>query len=450
MFKKVLIANRGEIAVRVIRACQELNISTVAVYSQADREALHVKLADEAICIGPPPALESYLSGPSIISAAEITGAEAVHPGYGFLAENTSFVEMCEAVGLVFIGPGAESMQLLGDKAKAKELIKKAGLPVIPGSEGVIKDEKEALQIAGEIGFPVIVKAAAGGGGKGMRIVQSEEELLSQLQLARTEANSAFGDGSIYMEKYLEKPKHIEVQVLADQQGNVIHLGERDCSIQRRHQKLIEEAPSPALNSETRAKVGEMAVKAARAANYLNAGTFEFLMDKEGNFYFMEANTRLQVEHTITEMVTGIDIVKAQILIAAGEKIPFKQEEIEWRGHSIEFRINAEDPNNNFLPRAGKITNLCLPGGMGVRVDAGIYQGWNVPPYYDSLLAKLIVWGKNREEAIGRGKRALKEFVIEGVPTTIPFHLQVLNNAFYLQGEVYTDFLARRILNEQR
>ncbi len=448
MFKKVLIANRGEIAVRVIRACRELNISTVAVYSQADRDALHVKLADEAICIGPPLALESYLSGPSIISAAEITGAEAVHPGYGFLAENTSFVEMCEAVGLVFIGPGAESMQLLGDKAKAKELIKKAGLPVIPGSEGVIKDEKEALQIAGEIGFPVIVKAAAGGGGKGMRIVQSEEELLSQLQLARTEANSAFGDGSIYMEKYLEEPKHIEVQVLADQHGNVIHLGERDCSIQRRHQKLIEEAPSPALNSETRAKVGEMAVKAARAANYLNAGTFEFLMDKEGNFYFMEANTRLQVEHPVTEMVTGIDIVKAQILIAAGEKIPVKQEEIEWRGHSIEFRINAEDPNNNFLPRAGKITNLCLPGGMGVRVDAGIYQGWNVPPYYDSLLAKLIVWGKDREEAIRRGKRALKEFVIDGVPTTIPFHLQVLNNAFYLRGEVYTNFLARRILNE--
>lgn len=448
MFKKVLIANRGEIAIRIIRACQELNISTVAVYSQADRDSLHVKLADEAICIGPPPALKSYLNGPSIISAAEITGAEAVHPGYGFLAENPSFAEMCEAVGLAFIGPGAEVMQLLGDKAKAKELMKKAGLPVIPGSDGVVKDEKRALQIAGEIGFPVIVKAAAGGGGKGMRIIQTEEELLSQVQLARTEANSAFGDGSIYIEKYLEEPKHIEVQVLADQNGNVVHLGERDCSIQRRHQKLIEEAPSPALNSETRAKVGEMAVRAARAANYLNAGTFEFLMDKEGNFYFMEANTRLQVEHPVTEMVTGVDIVKAQILIAAGEDIPVKQEQVEWEGHSIEFRINAEDPNNNFLPRAGRITNLRLPGGMGVRVDAGIYQGWEVPPYYDSLLAKLIVWGKDREEAIVRGKRALKEFVIEGVPTTIPFHLQVLSNAFFLRGEVYTNFLARRILNE--
>lgn len=448
MFKKVLIANRGEIAIRVIRACRELNISTVAVYSQADRDSLHVKLADESICIGPPVALKSYLDGPSIISAAEITGAEAVHPGYGFLAENPSFVEMCEAVGLAFIGPNAEVMQLLGDKARAKELMKKAGLPVIPGSEGIVKDEKEALEVAGEIGFPVIVKAAAGGGGKGMRIVQTEDELLSQVRLASTEANSAFGDGAIYIEKYLEEPKHIEVQVLADKHGNVVHLGERDCSIQRRHQKLIEEAPSPALNSEMRAKVGEMAVKAARAANYLNAGTFEFLMDKEGNFYFMEANTRLQVEHPVTEMITGIDIVKAQILIAAGEEIPVKQEEIEWRGHSIEFRINAEDPENGFLPRAGKITNLCLPGGIGVRVDTSIYQGWEVSPYYDSLLAKLIVWGKDRDEAIARGKRALGEFVIEGVPTTIPFHLQVLSNAFFLRGEVYTNFLARRILNE--
>ncbi len=448
MFKKVLIANRGEIAIRVIRACQELNISTVAVYSQADKDSLHVKLADEAVCIGPPPALKSYLNGPSIISAAEITGAEAVHPGYGFLAENPSFVEMCEAVGLTFIGPSAEAMQLLGDKAKAKELLRKAGLPVIPGSEGIVNDKKEALEIAGEIGFPVIVKAAAGGGGKGMRIVQTKEDLLNQIQLARAEANSAFGNGSIYIEKYLDEPRHIEVQVLADQHGNIIHLGERDCSIQRRHQKLIEEAPSPALDSEMRAKLGEMAVKAARASNYLNAGTFEFLLDKNGNFYFMEANTRLQVEHPVTEMVTGIDIVKTQILIAAGEKIPFTQEEVKLNGHSIEFRINAEDPDNNFLPRAGKITGLCLPGGIGVRVDACVYQGWEIPPYYDSLIAKLIVWGRDREEAIERGKRALGEFTVEGVPTTIPFHLQVLNNAFFLKGEVYTNFLARRILNE--
>lgn len=448
MFKKVLVANRGEIAVRVIRACQELNISTVAVYSQADKDSLHVKMADEAVCIGPSQALKSYLSGTAIISAAEITGAEAVHPGYGFLAENLSFVEMCEAVGLVFIGPNAKVMQLLGNKARAKEVMEEAGLPVIPGSKGVVKEEKKALEIAEEIGFPVIVKAAAGGGGKGMRIVQTREELLSQIQMARTEANSAFGDGSIYIEKYLNEPRHIEVQVLADKQGNVVHLGERDCSIQRRHQKLIEEAPSPALDSELRAEVGKLAVKAAKAANYLNAGTFEFLMDREGNFYFMEANTRLQVEHPVTEMITGVDIVKTQILIASGEKIPFEQSDIEWRGHSIEFRINAEDPANNFMPRAGKITNLRLPGGMGVRVDTGIYQGWEIPPYYDSLLAKLIVWGGDRQEAIQRGKRALKEFSIEGVPTTIPFHLEVLDNAFFLRGEVYTNFLARRILNE--
>ncbi len=448
MFKKVLVANRGEIAVRVIRACQELGISTVAVYSQADRDSLHVKLADEAVCIGPPQALKSYLNGPAIISAAEITGAEAIHPGYGFLAENPSFVEMCEAVGLVFIGPGAEVMQLLGDKAKAKEVMEKAGLPVIPGSEGIVKEEKKALKIAEEIGYPVIVKAAAGGGGKGMRIVHTREELLSQVQMARTEANSAFGDGSIYIEKYLEEPRHIEVQVLADKHGRIIHLGERDCSIQRRHQKLIEEAPSPALNPELRAEVGKMAVKAAQATNYLNAGTFEFLMDKEGKFYFMEANTRLQVEHPVTEMITGVDIVKTQILIAAGERIPYKQEEIKWQGQAIEFRINAEDPDNNFLPRSGKINNLRLPGGMGVRVDTGIYQGYEVPPYYDSLLAKLIVWGNDRQETIARGRRALKEFLIEGVPTTIPFHLRVLDNAFFLRGEVYTNFLARRILNE--
>lgn len=446
MFKKILVANRGEIAIRIIRACRELGIKTVAVYSEADRNSLHVKMADESYCIGPPQPIKSYLNMPAIVAAAEVSGAEAVHPGYGFLAESPSFAEICEAVDLTFIGPPAKVIEKMGHKAEAKREMQRAGIPVIPGTDEKLGDNSEkALEFARKVSFPLIIKAAAGGGGRGMRIVHSEGDLLEELDKAKVEAKAAFGNGELYLEKYLEEPRHVEVQIIADKKGNVIHLGERDCSIQRRHQKLLEESPCPVLDAKKREEVGELAKRAAKAIGYENAGTIEFLLDSEGNFYFMEANTRLQVEHPVTEEVTGIDIVKLQILVAAGEDIPFSQEDIEFKGHAIEFRINSEDPSNNFLPEAGKIEKLTLPGGPGVRVDTHIYPGYKIPPYYDSLLAKLIVWGRTREEAISRGERALEEFVVEGLPTTIPFHKKVLGNAFFKRGEVYTNFVSRRL-----
>ncbi|MDO8886517.1 acetyl-CoA carboxylase biotin carboxylase subunit [Candidatus Oleimmundimicrobium sp.] len=448
MFKKILIANRGEIALRIIRACKELNIPTVAVYSVADRDSLHVKLADEAICIGPAQSALSYLNIPSIISAAELTGAEAIHPGYGFLAENLQFVEICKSCNLSFIGPTIKTMELMGHKASAKEEVKKCGVPVIPGTNGKIKNLNEAVIFANEMGFPVIIKASAGGGGRGMRVAQNEQDLLSQIQTAESEAKAAFGDSEVYIEKYIEEPRHIEFQILADKFGNVIHLGERDCSIQRRHQKLIEESPSVVLSDALRTEMGEMAVKIAKHVNYESAGTIEFLLDKNDKFYFMEMNTRIQVEHPVTEMVTGIDIVKEQIRISAGEKIKHTQDQIKSNGHAIEFRINAEDPSKNFMPQAGEIKLFNPPGGPGVRVDSHIYSGYKVSPYYDSLLAKLIVLGEDREEAIARAKRALGEFVIVGIETIIPFHLKVVDNAFFRKGEVYTNFVTRRIMED--
>ncbi|MCL6471966.1 MAG: acetyl-CoA carboxylase biotin carboxylase subunit [Firmicutes bacterium] len=448
MFKKVLIANRGEIAVRVIRACKELGIHTVAVYSEADREALHTQLADEAVCIGPAQSHQSYLNIPNIISAAEVTGAEAIHPGYGFLAENPQFADICRSCHITFIGPSAEAIEAMGHKSEARRRMMEAGVPVTPGTVGSVKSEKEAQEAAERIGYPVIIKASAGGGGRGMRIAQNEKELLKFLQMARSEAKAAFGNADVYMEKYVEEPRHVEVQILADSHGNVIHLGERDCSIQRRHQKLIEESPSPSVSDEVRKEMGEVAVRAAKAVGYVNAGTIEFLVEPNGNYYFMEMNTRVQVEHPVTEMVTGVDIIKEQIRIAAGEKLAYRQEDVKQNGHAIEFRINAEDPDKNFIPQGGKVTLYNPPGGPGVRVDSHLYSGYDVPNYYDSLLAKLIVWGKNRDEAIARGRRALEECVIMGLATTIPFHLKVLENAFFREGEVYTNFISRWMLNE--
>ncbi|BAF59356.1 MAG: acetyl-CoA carboxylase biotin carboxylase subunit [Pelotomaculum sp.] len=450
MFKKILIANRGEIAVRIIRACREMNISTVAVYSEADRDSLHVWWADEAYCIGPAPSAKSYLNITNIISAALISGADAVHPGYGFLAENANFAEICASCGLVFIGPPPAAMQRMGEKALARETMLKAGVPVVPGSEGVIKDAAQALKLAGEIGYPVIIKASAGGGGRGMRVVHGREELENAIGTARAEAQAAFGSGEVYLEKYLVEPRHIEFQVLGDTHGNIIHLGERDCSIQRRNQKVIEEAPSTALTPELRERMGETAVRAARAVGYYSAGTVEFLVDKFSNFYFMEMNTRIQVEHPVTELVTGVDLIKEQIRIAAGEKLSLSQEEVAVRGHAIECRINAEDPDKNFMPRSGRITAYIPPGGPGVRVDSAVYNGYTIPPFYDSMIGKLIVWGRDRDEAVARMQRALSEFVIKGVPTTIPFHLKVLGNAFFRRGEVYTNFIQRRILTEEK
>ncbi len=447
MYKKILIANRGEIAVRVIRACRELDIATVAVYSVADEDCLHTKLADEAICIGPAPSAGSYLNIPNIISAAEVSGADAIHPGYGFLAENYKFAEICRSCDLDFIGPQAEAIKSLGDKAFAKETMSNIGIPVIPGSEGVVTDEKKALAIANEIGYPVIIKAAAGGGGRGMRIVQNHHEVVPMLRTARTEAEAAFGNPDVYLEKYIEEPRHIEMQILADKHGEAVYLGERDCSIQRRHQKLIEESPSTFVGPQLRRELGEVAVKAVKSVGYENAGTIEFLVDSDRNYYFMEMNTRIQVEHTVTETVTGIDLIKEQIRLAAGEVLDLAQSDININGHAIEFRINAEDPNNNFLPAGGKVTLYNPPGGPGVRVDSHLYSGYIVPNYYDSLLAKLIVWGNTREEAIARGYRALDEFIIMGLATTIDFHLEVVNNAFFRKGEIYTNFLARRIVN---
>jgi acetyl-CoA carboxylase biotin carboxylase subunit len=439
LFNKILIANRGEIALRVIRTCKELGIKTVAVYSEADEESLHVTFADEAVCIGPPFSKDSYLKIPGIISAAQITGADAIHPGYGFLAENADFSEICAESSIKFIGPSPEMINAMGAKAFAKDTMKKNGVPVIPGSDGIIEDVNEAKALSSEIGYPVILKPSAGGGGKGMRIVWKEDELDAAFQMARSEAELAFGDPAIYIEKFLENPRHIEIQIMGDKFGNVYHYGERDCSVQRRHQKLIEEAPSPAIDSEMRKKIGDAAVLGAKSVNYEGAGTVEFLMDKHKNFYFMEMNTRIQVEHPVTEMAYDVDLIRQQIKVAAGEKVDTKPQKPV--GHSIEFRINAEDPYNDFRPSPGKITSLHYPGGFGVRIDSHIYQSYSVPPYYDSLIAKLIVWGKNREHAIARGKRALEEFTVEGLKTTIPFHLKVLEDKKFLSGEFDTSFI---------
>jgi len=449
MFGKILIANRGEIALRIIRSCKEMGMKTVAVYSTADRDSLPVLFADEAVCIGPPPAKDSYLNIPAIISAVEITAADAIHPGYGFLAENPHFAEVCEELKVKFIGPPSKAISQMGDKAVAKQIMKRAGVPVIPGSDGAVKDVEEAKAVAREVGYPVIIKASAGGGGKGMRIARDEDELIKLLHIAQNEAEAAFGDPQVYIEKFIEEPKHIEVQILADSHGNIIHLGERDCSVQRRHQKLIEEAPSPAVDEALRQRMGRIAVKAAQAVGYENAGTVEFIMDKDKNFYFMEMNTRIQVEHPVTELVTGVDIVKQQILIAAGEKLGIKQREVKIKGHAIECRINAEDPDRDFMPSPGKITDYHPPGGLGVRLDSHIFSGYEVPPYYDSILAKLIVHADTREEAICRMRRALEEYVIGGVKTTIPFHKRVLENGYFKAGEVFTNFIETKLFEKE-
>ncbi len=448
MFKKILVSNRGEIALRVIRACREMGIKTVAVFSEADRNSLHVREADEAFCIGPAAAAKSYLNIPNIISAAEVAGVDGIHPGYGFLAENAYFAEICETCNIKFIGPRAKAIEMMGDKATARKTMIEAGVPVVPGSPGVIASVGEGVETARSIGYPVMIKASAGGGGKGLRIAQSEEDLLQAMQTAMAEAQAAFGNPEIYLEKYVEEPRHIEFQILADEHGNTVHLGERDCSLQRRNQKLIEESPSAALNPKLREQMGEAAVKAARAANYSNAGTIEFLLDKHNNFYFIEMNTRIQVEHPVTELVTGIDLVKEQIRLAAGEQLGYTQADIRINGWAMECRINAENPEKNFLPSPGRISGYHPPGGFGVRVDSAAYAGYSIPPFYDSMVGKLIVWGRDRDEAVNRMKRALLEFEIVGVPTTIPFHLKVLDNAFFRRGEVYTNFIQRRILGE--
>ncbi len=443
MFSKILIANRGEVALRIIRACKELGIRTVAVYSEPDITSLHVKFADEAICIGPAASSNSYLNIPSIISAAEITDVEAIHPGYGFLAEDAHFAEICESCKIKFIGPTPDNMRLMGDKMAAKETARKAGLPVIPGSRAVIKTKEDALKIAKEMKYPVIIKAAAGGGGKGMRVCHNDVRLISALLTAQREAEAAFGNPDVYIEKYIEKPRHIEFQILGDSHGHIVYLGERDCTIQRRHQKLIEETPSPALDNKLRKKMGDVAVKCAKSIGYINAGTIEFLLDEDKSFYFMEMNTRIQVEHPITEAVTGIDLVKEQIRIACGEKIRYKQDEIKFTGSAIECRINAEDPDNNFMPSPGKIGALNLPGGNGIRLDTHVYQGYEISPYYDSMVAKLIAHGRDRAEAISICKRALDEFIVEPIKTTIPFHRRVMNDPAFLRGKFSTDFVER-------
>ena len=446
MFKKVLIANRGEIALRVIRTCKELGIPTVAVYSEADKDSLHVVFADEAVCIGPPPSKDSYLKIPNLLSAAQVTGADAIHPGYGFLAENASFSEICADSNIKFIGPSPEMIAKMGDKAFAKETMKKVGVPVVPGSEGIVKDIKEAKTIAAEIGYPVMLKASAGGGGKGMRIVFKEENIEKAFQTASTEAEAAFQNGALYLEKFVENPRHVEIQVMGDQFGNVYHYGERDCTVQRRHQKLIEESPSPVITEDIRKKMGDVAVLGASSVSYEGAGTIEFIVDKYLNFYFMEMNTRIQVEHPVTEMVNNIDLIKQQILVAAGEKIenlPGKPS-----GHSIEFRINAEDAEKGFRPSPGKIEYLHFPGGFGVRVDSHIYNDYVIPPYYDSLIAKMIIWGTDRTHAILRARRAFEEFTIEGIKTTIPFHQMVLDNEKFISGDYDTSFIDQLLNNK--
>lgn len=450
MFKKILIANRGEIALRVIRACKELNIATVAVYSEADRDSLHVRFADQAVCIGPAGSGKSYLHIPAIISAAEITDADAIHPGYGFLAENSGFSDICSQCKITFIGPSPQVINKMGDKAEAKRTMRNAGVPVVPGSDGVVSSVDEAVSLVNEMEYPVIIKAVAGGGGRGMRIANNENELRSFFLTARSEAENAFGNPDVYIEKYIKSPKHIEFQILGDSHGNAVHLGERDCSVQRRHQKLIEETPCAIMTDELRRKMGESAVAAAAAVGYCGAGTIEFLFDKDNNkYYFMEMNTRIQVEHPVTEEVTHIDIVKEQIRVAAGEKLSVKQKNVDIVGHSIECRINAEDPERDFMPSPGKIIHYHQPGGPGVRVDSHAYEEYSIPPYYDSMIAKLIVWAPSRAEAINRMGRALDEYIIEGIKTTIPFHINILKSGEFKQGKFGTDFL-ERFIKEQK
>ena len=452
MFSKVLIANRGEIALRIIRACHELGVKTVAVYSEADRESLHVRFADEDVCIGKPPAAESYLNIPRIIAAAEVTGAEAIHPGYGFLAENAEFSEICARSDLTFIGPTPEQIRSMGDKATARQTMMETGVPTVSGSEGVIDDIDEAAAVAAEIGFPIMIKASAGGGGKGMRIAETPEGFAKLFAAAQTEAEVNFGDASVYLERCILRPRHVEIQVFGDSHGKVVHLGERECSIQRRHQKLLEEAPSPALTPELRAEMGNAAVLAAKAIDYVGAGTVEFLLDQDGSFYFMEMNTRIQVEHPVTEVTTGFDLVKEQIRVAAGEPLSFPMNgsgEFRHRGHAIEFRINAEDPDRNFAPGPGTITTFHPPGGPGVRIDTHVYAGYLVPPHYDSLIAKLIVSAPTRAEAIVRARHVLDQFIIEGVPTTLPFLRRIVDDEAFVEGNIDTGFVARMMSEDE-
>jgi acetyl-CoA carboxylase biotin carboxylase subunit len=452
LFSKVLIANRGEIALRIIRACHELGVKTVAVYSEADRESLHVRFADEDVCIGKPPAAESYLNIPRIIAAAEVTGAEAIHPGYGFLAENAEFSEICARSDLTFIGPTPEQIRSMGDKATARQTMMETGVPTVSGSEGVIDDIDEAAAVAAEIGFPIMIKASAGGGGKGMRIAETPEGFAKLFAAAQTEAEVNFGDASVYLERCILRPRHVEIQVFGDSHGKVVHLGERECSIQRRHQKLLEEAPSPALTPELRAEMGNAAVLAAKAIDYVGAGTVEFLLDQDGSFYFMEMNTRIQVEHPVTEVTTGFDLVKEQIRVAAGEPLSFPMNgsgEFRHRGHAIEFRINAEDPDRNFAPGPGTITTFHPPGGPGVRIDTHVYAGYLVPPHYDSLIAKLIVSAPTRAEAIVRARHVLDQFIIEGVPTTLPFLRRILDDEAFVEGNIDTGFVARMMSEDE-
>ncbi|HSP20848.1 MAG TPA: acetyl-CoA carboxylase biotin carboxylase subunit [Planococcus sp. (in: firmicutes)] len=442
--KKVLIANRGEIAVRIIRACKEMDIATVAVYSEADKEALHVELADEAYCIGPKASKDSYLNFSNIISVAKLTNCDGIHPGYGFLAENASFAELCEACDIMFIGPTSAAISKMGTKDVARETMRLAGVPVVPGSTGIVGSEKEGLEIAEELGFPVIIKATAGGGGKGIRVARNREDFITGLRMTQKEAAAAFGNPGVYIEKFIEDFRHIEIQVMADSHGNAIHLGERDCTIQRRMQKLVEEAPSPALSPELRAEMGDAAVKAALAVNYRGAGTVEFIFDAVNQkFYFMEMNTRIQVEHPVTEMITGIDLIQQQLKVASGETLAYTQEDVTFKGWSIECRINAENPAKNFMPSAGKVSMYLAPGGLGVRVDSAMYPGYSIPPYYDSMVAKLITFADTREEAIAKMKRALSEFAIEGVHTTIPFHLKLMDHEVFKSGDFNTKFLEK-------
>lgn len=445
-FSKILIANRGEIALRILHSCKELGISTVAVHSSIDRQALHVQLADESVCIGPPPSGKSYLNIPNIISAALTRNATAIHPGYGFLAENARFAEICADHKIIFIGPSPEAIRAMGDKSTAKKTMQQAGVPTVPGSPGLIDSEEEALKIATEIGYPVIIKATAGGGGRGMRLVRQESEFGRLFRAAQGEAEAAFGNAGVYLEKFIERPRHIEFQILADNYGNVVHLGERDCSIQRRHQKLLEEAPSPFLTPNLRKKMGEAAIKAAKSIKYQGAGTVEFLVDGAGNFYFMEMNTRIQVEHPVTEMITSLDLINEQIRVAQGEKLSFNQSQVQLNGHAIECRINAEDPTQNFRPHPGKISGYLPPGGPGVRIDSHVYTDYEIPPYYDSLIGKLIVWGPNRDMAIKRMRRALQECAITGIPTTIGFHQRILETPAFLAGDVYTNFIEEHLI----
>ena len=443
---KLLIANRGEIALRILRSCRELGIATVAIYSTVDRNALHVQLADEAVCVGEAPSSKSYLNVPNIISAAISRGADAIHPGYGFLAENDRFAEICQDHGLIFVGPSPESIRSMGDKSTAKATMQQVGVPTIPGSEGLLEDHRQAAALAERMGYPVMIKATAGGGGRGMRLVPSADQLDNLFKAAQGEAEAAFGNPGLYMEKFIDRPRHVEVQVLADRHGNVVHLGERDCSIQRRHQKLLEEAPSVAITADLRRQMGEAAVAAARTIGYEGAGTVEFLVDASGKFYFMEMNTRIQVEHPVTEMVTGIDLIAEQLRIAGGEPLSMRQEDIKLTGHAIECRINAEDPRHNFRPAPGRITGWLPPGGPGVRIDSHVYTGYEIPPFYDSLIGKLIVWGVDREAALRRLRRALEECAVTGIPTTIDFHLQLLDRPEFQRGEVYTKFVEQEML----